>query len=186
MGIFKIRNNIFAYSSVIPLFSFFCLSGGYILEISQNWTLTSVFEEPNTKPNTFNETYIILPGFFSIQSWLVLLFVDYCQGGVTLLHVGGEGSFSCLRVEGVGDGEVFVRVWFIILFLRLFQVSVRADNFSLRCSKHLIIWLQYLSLLASFIQYSKVPYQGSIFTLCAIQNKIQRLLTGVSVLWYCG
>ena len=52
---------------------------------------------------------------------------------------GGEGYF-CRSGGLVGGGSVFFRVQYLLLCLRLFQVSGRDGNFFLGCSMHKIFW----------------------------------------------
>ena len=135
-----------------------------------NRTLISVSKAPNPSQNTVSESYIILLILSAIYSLSVFFSVDYCQGGVNLLHVrsgdkGGGVSFRW-RCGGVLGGALFSRFRFLLLCFCLFQTSVRAGNFSPGCSRYLISCFRYLSLLASLIQSFRVPYQMSIFTSC--------------------
>ena len=68
----------------------------------------------------------------------------------------------------------------------MFQVSGRDGNLSLGCSRHRICWFPYLSSLAWLIQSFVVILQGSICNSCTFLNKIQRFLTRVFLMWYCG
>ena len=149
---------------VIAIYCILCLSVCYILYIYQNWTLTSVYEAPNPSPNTFSESYIIVPTSSSIYSWSVLFYLYYIWGRGTVLcgHVGGEGGGGNLlrSGEGVVGGALFVRVWFLLLYFYLFQVPGWTNIFSLGCSRHRISWCQYLSSPASLIQSWRVPFKG--------------------------
>ena len=68
----------------------------------------------------------------------------------------------------------------------MFQVSGRDGNLSLGCSRLRICWFRYLLSLDSIIQSIVVILQGSIYNSCTFLNKIQRFLTRVCLLWYCG
>ena len=72
----------------------------------------------------------------------MLLSVDSLRGGDTLLRGsggdGGGGGTFIRRGGVVGGGALFVLVQFLLLCRRLFQVSVRAGNFALSCSRHQI------------------------------------------------
>ena len=66
----------------------------------------------------------------------MLLFVDYCQRGFTLLcgSGGGEvgGGYFLRHGGGVGGGASFGRVRFLLFYLRLFQFSGRDGYFLIR------------------------------------------------------
>ena len=123
---FRSWSIVVAYLYVIAIYCILCLSGCYILYIDQNWTLTSVYEAPNPSPNTFSESYIIVPTSSSIYSWSVLFYLYYIWGRGTVLcgHAGGEGGGGNLLRSGGGvvGGALFVRVWFLLLCLYLLQV----------------------------------------------------------------